>query len=120
MSPEDAYDLLEAIATISGSQKRLKKVKKAHSAEQKVKRPAINFAKCGIPIGAELVYIDDPSVKAIVKTDRKVLYNDELTSLSAIVSALKGIKAIHGPRFFTYNGRPLLEIANETQWRNYQ
>lgn len=117
MSAEDAFELLEAIATISGSQKRLKRVKRIASTTQKVKRPAINFAKCGIPIGAELVFTENPDVKVIVKTDRKVLYNDELTSLSAVAGALKGVKAIQGPQFFTYNGKLLVEIAEETQWK---
>ena len=50
MSPEDAYELLEAIAMISGSQERLKKVKVTSIAaqEQKAKRPAVNFQKCNM------------------------------------------------------------------------
>ena len=42
MSAEDAYELLEAIATISGSQDKLKRIKMANSSpSQKVKRPAV-------------------------------------------------------------------------------
>ena len=43
---------------------------------------------------------------------------DELTSLSAIMAAKKGRKAIAGPSYFTYNGEPLVDIAERTQWKN--
>ena len=121
MSPDEAYNLLEAIAVISGSKDKLKKEKATDDIEDdsdlKVRKPPINFSKCGIPIGAELVYIDDPSIKVIVVDDHKVQYGDELTSLSAIARGLKGHPA-SGPRFFMYNGKTVKEIARETQWKN--
>ena len=117
MSPEDAYDLLEAIAMISGSLDRLHKKKAAHvSAEQKAKKPAVNFQKCNIPIGAELVFMDDPNVKVTVVSDRKVQYNNEITSLSAVAKSIKGY-SVAGPSCFTYNGKMVAEIARETQWK---
>ena len=72
MSAEKAYRLLEAIAIISGSADKLKRVAPiqgataAGSSKRQIhgsgssgrKRPAINFKKCGIPVGAELVFID--------------------------------------------------------------
>ena len=118
MSPEEAYELLEAIAMISGSQDKLKRTKKINQPNtQKTKNPPINFSKCGIPVGAELVYIHDDNVKAIVESDRKVIYNNEITSLSAIVANIKGVKSIQGPAFFTYNGKLITEIAEATQWK---
>lgn len=117
MSPEDAYDLLEAIAMISGSQERLHKKNASHvSPEQKAKKPAVNFQKCNIPIGAELVFMDDPTVKVIVVSDRKVQYNNEITSLSAVAKSIKGY-SVAGPSCFTYNGKMVAEIARETQWK---
>ena len=120
MSPAAAYELLEAIAMISGSQDKLKKAKGSVTqavTTTKTRKPALNFAQCGIPVGAELVYIDDPTVKVIVESDRKVIYNDEITSLTAIVCKLKNVKTIAGPAYFTYNGRPITDIAYETQWK---
>lgn len=120
MSAEEAYELLETIATISGTQDKLRKVKQTSSAMiQKTKKPAINFMKCGIPLGAELVFIEDASVRVIVESDRKVLYNNEITSLSAVAGKFKGVKAIAGPSYFTYNGKLITEIAAETQWKNW-
>lgn len=119
MSPEDAYELLEAIAMISGSQDKLQKAKSTSTTteEAKTKKPAVNFQKCNIPIGAELVFIDDPEVKVTVVSERKVQYNDEITSLSAIASNKKGYSAA-GPSYFTYNGKLVADIARETQWKN--
>lgn len=119
MSAEDAYELLEAIATISGSQDKLKKRQSNASStgSKKTKKPPVNFLKCNIPIGAELVYVDDPNIRVTVATERKVQYNNELTSLSAIVQNIKGIQAAAGPSYFTYNGEIVSEIAARTQWK---
>lgn len=119
MTPEDAYDLLDAIRYISGSNNELRKWKANPIVNPtKQKRPAISFEKCGIPIGAELVFIDDPDVKVVVESDRKVIYNNEITSLSAVAGKFRGVKAIQGSSYFTYNGKLITEIAEETQWKN--
>lgn len=117
MTPEQAYQLLEAIAIISGTTNRLSKTKKAHI---NMKRPPIDFIKCGIPKGAELIYTEDSNVKVVVVNNHKVKYQDELTSLSAIVKQLKGYKHVAGPSYFTYNGKLITEIADETQWKEYR
>lgn len=116
LEPEDAYELLESIATISDTKDRLKKVKTAAAKKQHIRKPPVNFAKCGIPVGAGLVYIENPAVVATVVSERKVQYNDEITSLSAISDSIKGYST-SGPSFFTYNGKLVADIARETQWR---
>lgn len=118
MSPQEAYDLLDAIATISGTKSKLKKVKVVESKKQIVRRPPINFAKCGIPVGAQLICTEDPSLVVTVVDERKVEYNNEITSLSAIMQHRKGHSA-QGPNYFTYNGRKIVDIAEETQWKEY-
>ena len=116
MTPQEAFELLEAIATISGTKDKLKKVKVVEAKKQKVRRPPVNFVKCGIPMGAELVFTEDPTVVAKVVGERKVEYNGEITSLSAISDRIKGYST-PGPSFFTYNGRKVSDIAEETQWK---
>lgn len=116
MTPEQAYQLLEAIAIISGTSKRLRKIKQVHI---NMKRPPIDFLKCGIPKGAELIYIENPNIRVTVVNNHKVKYQEELTSLSAIVKELKGYN-VAGPSYFTYNGRIITEIADETQWKEYR
>lgn len=120
MAPEDAYELLEAIAMISGSQDKLQKVKAATAiaTAQKAKKPAVNFQKCNIPVGAELVFVDDPNVRVVVVSERKVQYNNEITSLSAVAGSIKGY-SVAGPSCFTYNGKLVADIANETQWKDW-
>ncbi|SHE56181.1 GIY-YIG nuclease family protein [Schwartzia succinivorans] len=119
MTPQEAYELLENIATISGTMDKLKKIKVDETKKQTVKKPAVNFAKCGIPVGAELVFTEDPTVKVTVISDRKVQWNEEETSLSAVAALLKHSKAIQGSAFFTYNGKLITKIAEETQWNDY-
>ncbi len=121
MSPQEAYDLLEAIAVISGTKNKLKrKATDTKIVKQNIKKPPINFAECEIPIGAELAFIEDPSVKVTVVSERKVQWNEEITSLSAVAATIKGVKSIQGPSYFTYNGRPIVDIAMETQWKDYK
>lgn len=118
MTPEEAYGLLETIAVISGSQDKLSKTKTANGETmQKTKRPAVNFTQCNIPLGAELVYVEDPNVTVIVESERKVIYRGEITSLSAIAKDIKGY-SVAGPSLFTYNGKIVADIAEETQWKN--
>lgn len=117
MSPEDAYDLLEAIEYISGTTGKLKRHKNNDS-NTTTKKPQINFAKCGIPIGAELVFIEDTNIKVTVVSEKKVEYKGEEISLSTLAQELKHLKSKpQGTAFFMYNGRPLIDIANETQWK---
>lgn len=104
MSAEKAYRLLEAIAIISGSADKLKRVaqmqdeyvvnstkKRSHcsGSSGRKQRPAINFQKCGIPVGAELVFIDDDSVRVTVvdAEKNKVEYNGAVTSLSPLAKS---------------------------------
>lgn len=116
MSPEEAFELLESIAIISGTKDKLKKVKINALKKQTIKKPPINFEKCGIPVGAELVYIEDPTVVVKVVSDRKVQYGEVTTSLSAITDGIKGYSTA-GPSYFTYNGELLTDIAARTQWK---
>ena len=134
MSAEKAYRLLEAIAIISGSADKLKRVapmqgegvvnstrKQSHcsGSSGRKQRPAINFQKCGIPVGAELVFIDDDSVRATVvdAEKNKVEYNGETTSLSPLAEKLRNVSAIQGASVFTYNGKKITDIAEDTQWK---
>ncbi len=116
MTPEEAYELLEIIATISGTTNKLKRIKVPKAKKQQVKKPPVNFKLCDIPIGAELVFTKDPSIVVKVSSDRKVEYNGELTSLSRISDDFFGYST-SGPLFFTYNGELVSDIAKRTQWK---
>jgi hypothetical protein len=68
-------------------------------------------------VGAELVFIEDANVRVTVISERKVQYNNEITSLSAIAKSIKGYP-VAGPSFFTYNGKLVADVARETQWKD--
>lgn len=120
MKPEEAYELLETIAIISSTQSKLKRVKPIGAkSEQAIRRPRINFAECGIPVGAVLVYCEDESVTVTVLDEHKVLYRGDETSLSAIMKEIKGVDRINGPKYFMYNGEYIVDIADRTQWKDY-
>lgn len=117
MSKEDAYELLEAIAVISGTQDKLKKYVLTQSLQQNIKKPQIDFFLCGLKDGDELTYVDDSSVKVIVRDNHKVEYKNELTSISAIAKELKGY-SVSGSLCFKYKDELLTDLANRTQWAN--
>lgn len=122
MTADEAYELLAAIAIISGTPHKLKRKQgtvnvAAEENAQKIKKPVINFVKCGIPIGSVLTYTEDPSITVTVASERKVQYGEELTSLSAVVERCKGWKSAQGSVYFTYKGKIIADIAKETQWR---
>ena len=123
MSKEAAYELLECIAKISGTMDRLKKVKPegheildeqlAQDIKEAARRGPFNFGECGIPAGAELVYVDDPNVKVTVLDDRHIQYQGETTSLSGLAQRLKGFNhPVQGTLWFTYNGEVLADLRD--------
>ena len=117
MSPEDAYELLECIAQISGTNDRLKRLKpEGHEIEdEKIakeiveeRRSVFRFSDWGIPVGSKLQYVDDPSIEVTVLDDRRILYKGESTSLSKLAQELKKTKyPMQGPLYFTYEGEVL-------------
>jgi len=80
------------------------------------RRPPLNFQKMNIPVGAKLVFFkDDTTVEVDVCGDRIVLYNGIETSLSAVTKELLELDYYVPPtRYWTYNGRNLHDIYNET------
>ncbi len=117
MSPEDAYSLLEAIAEIHGCVNKLKLIKPsteealAEEAAQEIDTESterasnFSFSKCQIPVGDEIEYAYDESLKAKVVDDRNVEYNGVTMSLTAFAKQLSGKKySIAGPKFFKYKG----------------
>jgi hypothetical protein len=79
------------------------------------KRPPLNFNEMKIPVGAKLVYTKDNTIEVEVCGDKKVLYKGEETSLSPITKDLLGVdRGVQPTGYWTYNGKNLLDIYNET------
>lgn len=81
------------------------------------KRPRFNFREMGIPIGAELVSVNNQEI-AIVQSERSVLFRGEETSLTnATKRILENEYAVAPGPYWMYDGRRLRDIYNETYQR---
>ena len=121
MSAEDAYSLLESIAKISGTQERLKRVQPegheiideqiAEEVREEARLGPFRFSECHIPVGAQIVFVEDDTVQPTVIDDRHIEYNGETTSLSALAQKLKGFThPVQGTLWFMYNGEKLADL----------
>lgn len=80
----------------------------------KSRRPTFNFVEMGIPVGSILQHtLSDTTVEVI--SERKVRYQGEEMSLTAVTKELNGIeyRVAPGP-YWTFDGRTLRELYNET------
>ena len=129
MSPEEAYAILEAIAEISGTENRLKKLKpegheiidekEAAEIKQIARRGALKFSDIGIKPGDRLVYVPDDKIQPIVVDDRHIEYDGETTSLSALAKKLKGFNyPVQGTLWFKYNGEILNDMRTRIENKN--
>ena len=125
MDAEEAYSILESIATINGLEKNLHKVKPTNeeSAEEKeaniVRLEAFKFSMCGLKEGAELEFINDSSKKCYVVSEKKVKYEEEEYSLSALAQKLLDKPyQVAGPHYFKYNGEILSDLRERLSNNN--
>lgn len=132
MTPEDAYDILDAIAEINGFKHRLKKWK-ATAEEQKEEETAkeiseahqehlatFRFSMCNISTNEQVEFwrnATEPSgMLFTVIDDKHVEYDGKPWSLSALAKHLLGKKGeIAGPRCFKYKGEWLNEIRKRLE-----
>lgn len=89
---------------------------KAASQKAINRRPSLNFYEMGMRKGDVLVWKEDPSISVVIDSERKVIYQDEDVSLSALSAKLKGYNTKHiAPGiYWLFNDRPLSEIYDET------
>ena len=121
MSAEDAYGIFEAMAEIHGTTDKLHLRSMTKSEEKQEKeareiashhRSKFKFSELGIPIGAELEYIYDKSIKVYVSDEnRRVTYNGEEYSLSGLAKVLSNSsRGVQGTLYFSYNGEILTDL----------
>lgn len=127
MTPEDAYDILMAIAEIHGCTDKLQlikptesQIKEEETAEEveetyKEKAAPFNFSMVDINPGEELEFCHgscaNNGTKCTVLNDKQVEYYGEVYSLSSLATKLSNSKwSVAGPRFFKYKGEWLNDI----------
>ena len=126
MSAEDAYGLLECIAKISGTEDRLQRLTPegheildeqiANEVRETARRGPFRFSDCNIPVGSELTFIENNDIKAIVVDDRRIEYDGETTSVSALAQKLKGFDhPVQGTLWFLYKGEKLTDIRDRIE-----
>ena len=124
INPEQAIAILELLDKSNDITKDIVKeidddltaVDKIASKDFKRKmRPPLNFREMNIPIGSKLVYKGEDSVEVEVYSDRKILFNNIETSLTAVTKQLLDTdRALQPTPYWIYNGKNLQEIYNET------
>ena len=79
------------------------------------RRPPLNFFEMGIPEGSVLTYVKDPNIKVRVTSHRKVEYDGEETSLTAIIKELHNLTLAEQPtKYWEFDGKNLRDIYDET------
>lgn len=86
----------------------------AGEAYARKKRPRFSFGEMNIPVGSELINVTNGET-AIVLTDRTVRFREDETSLTNATRIIldNNYHVAPGP-YWTYNGRKLRDIYNET------
>lgn len=128
MSPDDAYEILKAIAEIHGFSERLTKIPPTQSdeeaeatadeiAEERHERMSpFAFSKCNIQIGETIEFYNDPSIACKVISNKTVEYQNKEYSLTALAQKLTHSQYnLAGPRFFKYKGELLNEIRKRVE-----
>jgi hypothetical protein len=88
--------------------------REAGEAYAKKKRPRFNFSEMGIPVGSELVSVANGETVNVVN-DRSVKFRGQDTSLTYATRIIldNGYHVAPGA-YWTYNGKKLRDIYNET------
>lgn len=117
MSADEAYNILEIISKITGTEEQLVNVQnqstqnidsQAQIYSKKAERTT--FKMLQIPIGSDLVFTKDSNV--IVKTVddiNTVEYNGVNYTISRLVMELLKTQSARGVQYFTYNGELLID-----------
>lgn len=124
MTKEDAYNILESIAKISGTTSRLKlctptgkqleEEQRAEEARENAKRGKFHFSEVGIKPGEEVVFVEDDSIRPIVVDDRHIEYKGQVASLSSLAQKIKQTPyPLQGTAWFTYNGVKLTDLREQ-------
>ena len=89
---------------------------KAATQNAKARRPALNFYEMGMKKGDILLWKEDPSISVVINSERRVLYQDEEYSLSALSAKLKGynVKHIAPGKYWIYKDKLFDDIYDET------
>ena len=116
---EEVFTILTMIAKLHGYEDRL--VLKGESDDSDVdvvdivapvtragRKPPFRFSMVDMHEGDIISFVNDPGITAVVASDKKILYQGEITSLSWLAQVLlKKDNPVQGTLYFTYEGETL-------------
>ncbi len=123
IKPEQAIAILELFNRVDVTEEVAAEIendltiedKAAHDKIRSGRRPPLNFKEMGIPEGAMLIYVKGPSVQVTIAGEKKVFYNGEITSLTAVTRRLLGLDySVQPIKYWEYEGKNLRDIYDET------
>jgi len=78
--------------------------------QARTRRAVFNFKMADIPMGAELIYVNDENIRAKVVDNKLIEFNGEVISLSASAQKLLGYPyQVQGTVYWMYEGETLDE-----------
>lgn len=120
IDPDQAVAILKLLhvedvtVQVDSAQNLISNEEKEASEQYKARRPNMNFTEMGIPVGAKL-HFSDGDFEVEVVGDRKVKYAGQEMYLASATKQILGISgSIQGGRKWTYNGKSLIDIYEET------
>ena len=123
IQPDQAIALLELMATEDMTPELQVEAEQvdveAKAGAEKLKRsrrPPLNYIEMGIPAGSTLLYQDDGETTCTVVDGRRIEFQGEAMSISKLTAQLRNTpdRPIRGPAHWSYNGRSLDDIYQET------
>lgn len=89
---------------------------RAAKAKAKNRRPSLNFYEMGMQKGDVLSWKEGQNIRVVINSERRVMYEGEEVSISALSAKLKGYNAKHiAPgKYWIYKERLLDDIYDET------
>ena len=119
IEPDQAIALLELLVieevTSQVSEEAERVDPQSNRARDKLRRPNFNFTEMNVPPGAQLDFARGAEHKCRVVDERKVEYEGEIWSLTALTKELLGAPRSVAPLpHWLYDGRKLSDVYEET------
>lgn len=121
IEPEQAIGLLELMAVEDVTpvvQKQAESVdveaKPSIEKFKKGRKPPLNFLEVGVPVGSTLFFTEGPQT-CTVEDPRHVCFEGDIWTMTRLAQRLTGLeRSLRGSSYFTYQGKKLSEIYDET------
>ena len=116
---ETIYTLRHDLVKVMDEMTKTKRSGTSVSKESKgtVGYPTFYFFEMGLNVGDVLTFTEDPSITAVVATNRKVICNGKETYLTPLTNELRGKNSRMG-KYWIINGKTIDDLYYETYFPN--